>query len=74
MKMLWSNRGTTLIILMVLLTLPLISPHLFAQQDATALQTDIGDLEVGGGWIYGDLEKGIEIATDNGKPLFVLFR
>jgi hypothetical protein len=32
------------------------------------------DLEVGGGWLYGDLEAGIAQAKESGQALFVLFR
>ena len=59
---------------MGLLTLLLISLNLFAQQNPINLQNDLGDLEVGGDWIYGDLEKGAALALENNKPLFVLFR
>jgi len=40
----------------------------------SALQTDLEDLEVGGGWLYGDLDGGIAQAKESGQPLFVLFR
>ena len=60
-------------VLMAILTLSLTS-HLFAQQGPVALQNDLGDLEIGDDWIYGDLEKGIALAKESGKPLFVLFR
>ncbi|MBT3266415.1 hypothetical protein HN371_04630 [Candidatus Poribacteria bacterium] len=40
----------------------------------SALQTDLEDLEVGGGWLYGDLDAGVAQAKESGQPLFVLFR
>ena len=52
----------------------LMSLNSVAQQDSTALQTILNDTEVGGQWIYGDLSKGITLAQESGKPLFVLFR
>ena len=66
-----TNQRINIMILMGLLTLPLILANLFAQPEKTALQTD---LEVGGQWSYGDLEKGVTLALESGKPLFVLFR
>ena len=69
-----SNRQARRIaVLMAILTLSLMS-HLFAQQDLVSLQNDLGDVEIGGDWIYGELEKGITLAKESGKPLFVLFR
>ncbi len=69
-----SNRQARRIaVLMAILTLSLMS-HLFAQQDLVSLQNDLGDVEIGSDWIYGDLEKGIALAKESGKPLFVLFR
>lgn len=69
-----TNQRINIMILMGLLTLPLILANLFAQPEETALQTDLDDLEVGGQWSYGDLEKGVTLALESGKPLFVLFR
>ena len=40
----------------------------------SALQTDLEDVEVGAGWLYGDLDAGMAQAAESGKPLFVLFR
>jgi hypothetical protein len=40
----------------------------------SALQTDLQDVEVGSGWLYGDLRAGIAQAKESGQPLFVLFR
>ena len=40
----------------------------------SALQVDLEDLEVGGGWLYGGLEAGIAQAKESGQALFVLFR
>ena len=45
-----------------------------AHGEPAALQTALGDLEVGGQWIYGDLQQGIAAAKESGNPLFVLFR
>jgi len=67
------QQAQRIAVLMAILTLSLMS-HLFAQQGPVALQNDLGDLEIGDDWIYGDLEKGIALAKESGKPLFVLFR
>ena len=67
------RRARRIAVLMAILTLSLMS-HLFAQQGLVALQNDLNDLEIGDDWIYGDLEKGIALAKESGKPLFVLFR
>ena len=40
----------------------------------SALQQDLKDVEVGSGWLYGDLDAGIARAKESGQPLFVLFR
>ena len=66
----WANHA----ILMALSILCLTFLNLVVQADPTDLQTDLKDLEVGGDWLYGDLDKGIALAKDSGKPLFVLFR
>ncbi len=67
------QQARRIAVLMAILTLSLMS-HLFAQQGLVALQNDLNDLEIGDDWIYGDLEKGIALAKESGKPLFVLFR
>ena len=67
------RQARRLAILIGLVTLCL-TPHLFSQQSPTDLQTNLEDLEVGGDWMYGDLDKGIALAKESGKPLFVLFR
>ena len=66
----WANG----VILMTLPILCLTFLNLVAQAETTALQTDLKDLEVSGDWLYGDLDKGIALAKDSGKPMFVLFR
>ncbi|MDA1191144.1 MAG: Trx7/PDZ domain-containing (seleno)protein [Candidatus Poribacteria bacterium] len=38
------------------------------------VQTALNDLEVGENWIYNDLDKGVAMAKETGKPLFVLIR
>jgi len=38
------------------------------------LQLELEDVEIGGGWIYGDLDEGFAQAKETGQPLFVLFR
>ena len=48
--------------------------YFVTQADSAPLQTTLDDLEVGGDWIYDDLEQGIALAKESGKPLFVLFR
>jgi small neutral amino acid transporter SnatA (MarC family) len=38
------------------------------------LQLELEDVEIGGGWLYGDLDAGFAQAKETGQPLFVLFR
>ena len=61
-------------VISVIIFIVLTQIDLIVQAGPTALQTDLKDLEVGEQWIYGDLEKGIALAKESGKPLFVLFR
>ena len=61
-------------VIAIALLLYLISSNLFAQLNPPVLQTELEDLEVGGEWLYGDLNKGIALAKESSKPLFVLFR
>ena len=68
-----TDRQVQHVIVLIALSLGLTS-YLFAQGDVTDLQTNLGDVEIGGQWIYGNFEQGIERALESGKPLFVLFR
>jgi hypothetical protein len=61
----------------LLLTLPValsaLNP-LFAQEAASDLQRQLGDLDLRGQWFYDDLEGGFAAAKSSGKPLLVAFR
>ena len=67
----WANRPIWMAMLILCLTS---LNHLVAQEEPAGLQTNLKDLEVGGEWIYDDLNQGIALAKESGKPLFVLFR
>jgi hypothetical protein len=45
-----------------------------AQSGKEDLRKELKDLELGGSWIYDDLEAGFAQARTAGKPLIVVFR
>lgn len=64
-----SRHGALAIVCGVLTAIGTLSGAQFS-----ALQTDLEDVEVGGGWLYGDLASGMARARESAQPLFVLFR
>ncbi len=67
----WANRTVLIAFLWLRCFLPL---EIVAQEHPIDLQTELQDLFVSRQWIYDDFDKGIALATESGKPLFVLFR
>jgi serine protease Do len=66
------HRPTLAIALAVLTLVP---AALAQQQDRkTKVLGDRDRVEAGGFWIYNDLERGIKLARETGKPLLVTFR
>ncbi|HYG74927.1 MAG TPA: hypothetical protein VEK08_07990 [Planctomycetota bacterium] len=45
-----------------------------AAEDPESLRKKLGDVELGGRWIYGDLNAGFAEAARTGKPLAVFLR
>ena len=67
----WANRTVLIAFLWRVCFLPL---DLVAQEHPIDLQTELQDLFVSSQFLYDDLDKGIALANESGKPLFVLFR
>ena len=67
----WANSAVLIAFLSLVCFLPL---NLVAQEQPVDLQAELQDLFVSSRWIYDDLDKGIALANQSGKPLFVLLR
>jgi serine protease Do len=39
-----------------------------------SVRKDLRDVQLIGGWIYNDLNQGLALARQSGKPLLVVFR
>jgi serine protease Do len=47
----------------------------FAAEDRDGkVRKDLQDVQSLGGWIYNDLDQGLAMARQSGKPLLVVFR
>ena len=67
--MTWTKRFAALLVCLTVVGL-----SVFASADGEDVKNALSDDQVGGKWIYDDIDAGFAKAKETGKPLLFVFR